>query len=273
MDYKSSNVKKWYAIREVSEMTGVKPVTLRAWQRRYNLIHPHRTEKGHRLYSQAHIDHIRLIQSWLAKGVAIGKVKELIDGNQPLHAELEASQVQRESIDTLLNALAQLQLAKVTAMIRGILKEYPIAMIEARLVDPIIQSLSQVKKPQRSLQMGLFQSAMITALSAILESENKAAHKGGCLVVNCEASGCIGAWIWAISIAGQGYTVTVLDGVTDLSGLVTHASLDKQWLAVYANHTLPATQKNALKQLGIQLGERLMLSPLLNAFDKSQEPV
>ncbi|HAS6149831.1 TPA: MerR family transcriptional regulator, partial [Vibrio vulnificus] len=30
-------VEKWYAIREVSELTGVKPVTLRAWQRRYNL--------------------------------------------------------------------------------------------------------------------------------------------------------------------------------------------------------------------------------------------
>ncbi|MCG6506952.1 MerR family transcriptional regulator, partial [Vibrio parahaemolyticus] len=42
---------KLYAIREVSEITGVKPVTLRAWQRRYNLVQPQRTAKGHRLYT------------------------------------------------------------------------------------------------------------------------------------------------------------------------------------------------------------------------------
>ena len=70
-----SQEEKLYAIRDVSELTGVKPVTLRAWQRRYNLIQPQRTEKGHRLYRQQDLDTIREIQGWLAKGVAIGKVQ------------------------------------------------------------------------------------------------------------------------------------------------------------------------------------------------------
>ena len=48
-----------YTIREVSELTGVKPVTLRAWQRRYNLVQPQRTEKGHRLYLSSDIATIR----------------------------------------------------------------------------------------------------------------------------------------------------------------------------------------------------------------------
>ena len=54
---------KLYAIREVSELTGVKPVTLRAWQRRYNLVQPQRTEKGHRLYTDQDIALIKLIQT------------------------------------------------------------------------------------------------------------------------------------------------------------------------------------------------------------------
>ncbi|MFO7703780.1 MAG: MerR family DNA-binding transcriptional regulator, partial [Halopseudomonas sp.] len=33
-------------IREVSRVTGVNAITLRAWERRYGLITPHRTEKG-----------------------------------------------------------------------------------------------------------------------------------------------------------------------------------------------------------------------------------
>ena len=36
-------------IRTVSILTGVHSVTLRAWERRYGLITPQRTPKGHRL--------------------------------------------------------------------------------------------------------------------------------------------------------------------------------------------------------------------------------
>ena len=38
-----------FPIREVARLTGVNPVTLRAWERRYGLIQPTRTESGHRL--------------------------------------------------------------------------------------------------------------------------------------------------------------------------------------------------------------------------------
>ena len=38
-------------ISEVCQQTGVAAVTLRAWERRYGLIKPKRTPKGHRLYS------------------------------------------------------------------------------------------------------------------------------------------------------------------------------------------------------------------------------
>ncbi|MCA1898692.1 MerR family DNA-binding transcriptional regulator, partial [Shewanella putrefaciens] len=38
-------------IGEVSSITGVNAVTLRAWQRRFGLVIPERTPKGHRLYT------------------------------------------------------------------------------------------------------------------------------------------------------------------------------------------------------------------------------
>ncbi|MEX5590846.1 MerR family transcriptional regulator, partial [Pseudomonas urmiensis] len=59
-----------FPIREVSRLTGVNAVTLRAWERRYGLIQPTRTDSGHRLYSHADIDDIRRILGWLERGVA-----------------------------------------------------------------------------------------------------------------------------------------------------------------------------------------------------------
>src|SRR3546814_4637558 len=45
----------WLPIREVTRQTGVNAVTLRAWERRYGLIVPQRTAKGHRLFSNEQI--------------------------------------------------------------------------------------------------------------------------------------------------------------------------------------------------------------------------
>lgn len=76
-----------FPIREVSRLTGVNPVTLRAWERRYGLIQPTRTDSGHRLYSQADIDDIRLILGWLERGVAVSKVGGILARGQAVARE------------------------------------------------------------------------------------------------------------------------------------------------------------------------------------------
>ncbi|HWT28549.1 MAG TPA: MerR family DNA-binding transcriptional regulator, partial [Methylophilaceae bacterium] len=38
-----------FPIRTVAALTGINPITLRTWERRYGLIAPIRTPKGHRL--------------------------------------------------------------------------------------------------------------------------------------------------------------------------------------------------------------------------------
>lgn len=55
------------SIGEVARLTGVNPVTLRAWQRRFGLVIPQRTPKGHRLYSQEQVQQIREILSCLSR--------------------------------------------------------------------------------------------------------------------------------------------------------------------------------------------------------------
>ena len=55
-------------IGEVSRRTGVAVPTLRAWERRYNLLTPERTDGGHRLYSEDDISHVRGMQRLLDGG-------------------------------------------------------------------------------------------------------------------------------------------------------------------------------------------------------------
>jgi len=64
-----------YPIREVSNLTGVNSITLRAWERRYGLIEPVRTEGGHRLYTLEHIEQIKTAVKLTEEGIPISQVK------------------------------------------------------------------------------------------------------------------------------------------------------------------------------------------------------
>lgn len=67
-----------YTIGEVAQLCDINPVTLRAWQRRYELIKPQRTDGGHRLFNDNEIERIREIKRWIDAGVQVSKVKNLL---------------------------------------------------------------------------------------------------------------------------------------------------------------------------------------------------
>jgi DNA-binding transcriptional MerR regulator len=57
-----------YTIKRVSEMVGVPVATLRAWQRRYGVVNPGRSDSGYRLYGARDIALLRRMQSLVASG-------------------------------------------------------------------------------------------------------------------------------------------------------------------------------------------------------------
>lgn len=59
-----------YTIKHASELTGVSGATLRAWERRYGLVSPQRTEGGYRVYSEEDLDRIREVVALVERGSA-----------------------------------------------------------------------------------------------------------------------------------------------------------------------------------------------------------
>lgn len=73
----AKNAPLLFRIGAVSRQTGVPTETLRAWERRYNVVEPQR-EGGHsRLYSQEDIDRLSLIKQLVDSGFAIGTIAHL----------------------------------------------------------------------------------------------------------------------------------------------------------------------------------------------------
>ncbi|SEM31246.1 transcriptional regulator, MerR family [Pseudomonas sp. ok272] len=103
-----------FPIREVARLTGVNPVTLRAWERRYGLIQPTRTDTGHRLYSMTDIERVRSILGWIGRGVAVSKVGRIL-------ARAQATQVLSSIIP---NEWVQADYAQWQAQIRVALSDF-----------------------------------------------------------------------------------------------------------------------------------------------------
>lgn len=66
-----------HPIGVVTQRTGVSSHTLRAWERRYGVVEPGRTEGGHRLYSDADVEHLRLLHRLTNRGRQIGQIADL----------------------------------------------------------------------------------------------------------------------------------------------------------------------------------------------------
>ena len=255
---------KKYAIREISEMTGVKPVTLRAWQRRYSLIEPERTPKGHRLYTQEHIDLIDKIQSWLNKGVSIGKVKALLEAGNSDSYDADDNVSQLDDVESVLEALASLNKGKAETLINSVVKEYPLNVVDKQFIQPVQQAFASIRPSLRALQYGLFYSIMVNKLNAIIDSENKASRSGRALLVSTIGNTDIGSRLMALTLVEQGYNVTLLDEVEDLSGLAIHPAIESfAVIGIYSAKAINEPQLTAINQLEEQFSGKVVVSELI----------
>lgn len=66
-----------YRIRTVSQMTGLSPALIRAWEARYRLVVPERTPAGYRLYSDEDVAMLVGAQRLVQRGIAPMEVAQL----------------------------------------------------------------------------------------------------------------------------------------------------------------------------------------------------
>ncbi len=129
-------------IREISRLTGVNTVTLRAWERRYGLLIPQRTEKGHRLYSHGDIERVRRIQSWLMRGLSISKVRDLLfQPDMEIASESSVEDVWQAHRQQLSVCLQSFHRRKLEGLLAEWFALYPPEIIADQCLAPMLEQL------------------------------------------------------------------------------------------------------------------------------------
>ena len=124
-----------YSIQAVSRQSGVHPVTLRAWERRYGLIRPARTERGHRRYSDQDLAVIEQILSWLDRGLPISQVRPVLEqGGAPVTT---VAGPWRDAMEDALQALEGYNLRRLEQLFQRLTADYPLGRVVTGFCDPL----------------------------------------------------------------------------------------------------------------------------------------
>ena len=93
-----------YTIKQASRLTGVSEASLRAWERRYGVVVPHRNDSGYRLYDEEAL-------------AAISTMRRLVhDGWSPAEA---ADAVRKGTVPAALDEAVRRETTELTAPCAG----------------------------------------------------------------------------------------------------------------------------------------------------------
>ena len=138
-----------FPIREVARLTGINPVTLRAWERRYGLIQPTRTGSGHRLYSMTDIETVRSIMSWIDRGVSVSKVGKILSKASPaqvLEPIINHEQIQLDYAEwqaDLRGVISQFDVQGLDRVYGQVFSSYPVTVVFQDILMPLWQQLQR----------------------------------------------------------------------------------------------------------------------------------
>lgn len=217
----ASDARGLYPIRTVSQLTGVHPVTLRAWERRYGLVTPMRTPKGHRMYTQEDVERIRRIMDHLRRGVAVSQLRPLLDG-EPILPDSDAhtsSEQPRDPwekyLERMLHAARNFDDAMLDSVYNDALSLYPVELIASRLTNPVLRQLGAEWREQENgiAQEHFFSHFLRNKLGARLHHLSYPAN-GPRLLGACPEgeSHELGLLQFALAAAIHGYRTILLGG-------------------------------------------------------------
>jgi|SRR5579859_813871 len=144
-----------HTIKAVCAQTGIQPVTLRAWERRYHVLKPRRTGGNYRLYSERDIATLRWLKSRVDGGLAISRaadeLKTLRGANEwpeaaprapaaPLQRSAAPPAQYAERLFAALSALDEAQAGEILREAEGL---FDVADVCLRVIQPSLVAIGE----------------------------------------------------------------------------------------------------------------------------------
>ncbi len=181
-------------IKAVSQATGIEPVTIRAWERRYGVPSPKRSEQGYRLYSERDVAILRWLKGKVEAGVTIKRAVTMLNTQNP-QATLHGSHVSRsgadsasleERLERLLDAAHRFDAVEAQQVISQSFALFPVEDVCLYLLLPALAAVGeQWRVGEASLQVEHFLTNLIRQQLLALDATMPPPSRRGTILTGC----------------------------------------------------------------------------------------
>jgi MerR family transcriptional regulator, light-induced transcriptional regulator len=245
-----------FNLKAVVQETGIKPDTLRAWERRYGLPQPDRTAGRHRLYSQHDINMLKWLQARQDEGLTISRAVELwrqleIDGDSPLDVyqdeepepppPLFVGETLTQMREEWIEACLQFDEQRARYILAQAFAQFP---MEAVCFELLQRSLAKIGagwyEGTVSVQQEHFASALAIRQLEALVNATPPPHKNGRLVVACapDEQHTFSPLMITLMLRHRGWDVIYLGADVPTEQLETTLATIRPALLIVTAHTL-----------------------------------
>lgn len=227
-------------IKAVSTRTGIKTVTLRAWERRYGLLEPARLNNSYRLYSEQDVQVLLWAKDKLANGESISMVvkqfKQMRESDiwpesvsRPVVEKVrpKAPRPARDYAEMLFGALISHQEIKAGQIMDDVETYFDIVEIFQEVLYPSLVLIGEawyrgeIRIATEHFASGFVQGRLMRILQSIPMRKD-----GGLVLVGCgpEETHEIASLMFAILLRQEGYYVEYLGPDLPVQDLVDYAA-------------------------------------------------
>ena len=204
-----------YPIRTLSELTGIPTTTLRAWERRYGLLKPDRTPKGHRLYSSEDVELIREISALLKNNHTISEAIRIIrDPDRNSLLQLSPGEDHWQGFQQeFLKSIEAFNDQKLDKVYNDALSIYPVDMVNEHVIIPVLQTLGEQWQQREAgiAEEHFFSAFLRNKLGARFHHQSNNS-RGKQILVACLPGEYheLGILLYCIAAIGRGYRILYL---------------------------------------------------------------
>jgi DNA-binding transcriptional MerR regulator len=132
-----------YALGAASQLTGLTPELLRAWEKRYGVVTPLRTPGGSRRYRAEDLERLRLVKAAVDAGHRIGQVAQLTSGELERLGRPVEDEPRRAVLEEALEAITALDATESQRLLSTALMTLGPVRFAQDVVAPLAESIGE----------------------------------------------------------------------------------------------------------------------------------
>ncbi len=139
-----------YPVRLVSLRTGLSPHVLRAWERRYQVVSPTRTDGGQRLYSDLDVERLLRLRRLTDQGHGIGRIAQLplpelvrLEAEAPTDTPPLAGTAAAEAVSASLEATRRLNDTELQAILERAAITLGASLFIDQVLGPLLERIGE----------------------------------------------------------------------------------------------------------------------------------